>query len=229
MLVMSVASFTQGSGADTAHAGETEEQAGYGADLARHQFLGKYQDRRERRGQITPITTVSTPVQNRLAYGSIRMNGATPGSRPRSPACGRPYRRSTTQYSAGCHGKQEHEQMQLNRWRQLEFIDQVKREVAAEAGHVKISKKSHQQDADGTAFLRQRHVVVLPCRLALASRRLRLYQLPICHSTRIASKAAPENQAMLLWPCGITTQAASSGPIELPALPPTWKIDCARP
>ena len=37
------------------------------------------------------------------------------------------------------------------------------------------------------------------------------------------------NQAMLRWPCGSTMKAASSGPIADPALPPTWKSDCAKP
>lgn len=27
----------------------------------------------------------------------------------------------------------------------------------------------------------------------------------------------------------MTIKAASSGPLALPALPPTWKMDCARP
>ena len=30
-------------------------------------------------------------------------------------------------------------------------------------------------------------------------------------------------------PCGITTKAASSGPIEVPKLPPSWNSDCAKP
>ena len=34
---------------------------------------------------------------------------------------------------------------------------------------------------------------------------------------------------MLRWPCGITINAASSGPSDEPALPPTWNSDCARP
>ena len=43
------------------------------------------------------------------------------------------------------------------------------------------------------------------------------------------SSAAHENQATLVWPCGKTMKAASSGPAEEPRLPPTWKIDCASP
>ena len=42
-------------------------------------------------------------------------------------------------------------------------------------------------------------------------------------------RAASENQAMLPWPCGSTMKAASKGPMAWPALPPTWKIDCANP
>ena len=55
------------------------------------------------------------------------------------------------------------------------------------------------------------------------------YQMPTPASTIIASNAKSENTARLFWPCGSTTQAASSGPKAAPALPPTWKIDCARP
>jgi hypothetical protein len=56
-----------------------------------------------------------------------------------------------------------------------------------------------------------------------------LYQVPICHSTAMATSAASPNQAMAPCPCGMTTAAASSGPTALPVLPPTWKIDCASP
>ncbi len=56
-----------------------------------------------------------------------------------------------------------------------------------------------------------------------------MYQWPICVSTIIATSAAAENHAMLCWPCGMTTSAASSGPSAEPALPPTWNTDCASP
>ena len=66
--------------------------------------------------------------------------------------------------------------------------------------------------------------------LARAPLRCRvLYQVPICHSTAMATSAASPNQAMAPCPCGMTTAAASSGPTALPVLPPTWKIDCASP
>src|ERR1700709_2745777 len=48
-------------------------------------------------------------------------------------------------------------------------------------------------------------------------------------STTMASSAAAENHAMLRCPCGITTKAASKGPRELPALPPTWNTAGASP
>src|SRR6202035_1687222 len=56
-----------------------------------------------------------------------------------------------------------------------------------------------------------------------------LYQRPIRHRMTIARKAIEENQAMLGCPNGTTIMAASSGPIEVPALPPTWNTDCAKP
>ena len=34
---------------------------------------------------------------------------------------------------------------------------------------------------------------------------------------------------MLPWPRGTTMNAASSGPIAEPVLPPTWNSDCAKP
>ncbi len=34
---------------------------------------------------------------------------------------------------------------------------------------------------------------------------------------------------MLPWPRGMTMKAASSGPSDEPALPPTWNNDCASP
>ena len=46
---------------------------------------------------------------------------------------------------------------------------------------------------------------------------------------RTTLQAASVNQARLACPCGMMIQAASSGPIALPAFPPTWNIDCARP
>ena len=57
----------------------------------------------------------------------------------------------------------------------------------------------------------------------------RLYHAPTRISTTMASSAAAENHAMLRCPAGSTMNAASSGPIDDPALPPTWKSDCARP
>ena len=41
--------------------------------------------------------------------------------------------------------------------------------------------------------------------------------------------AAPENQAMLRWPCGSTMKAASSGPSDDPPVPPSVNSDCAKP
>src|ERR1700720_377032 len=56
-----------------------------------------------------------------------------------------------------------------------------------------------------------------------------LDQPPTRVSTTIASNAASENHATLPWPLGSTMNAASSGPVADPVLPPTWKIDCAAP
>ena len=58
---------------------------------------------------------------------------------------------------------------------------------------------------------------------------LRLYQRLTLASRKIASSAAAENQAMLPWPRGTTMNAASSGPIAEPVLPPTWNSDWAKP
>jgi hypothetical protein len=58
---------------------------------------------------------------------------------------------------------------------------------------------------------------------------VRRYHSPTWNSTNIATSAQAENQAIAPWPRGITTIAASSGPIAWPALPPTWNRDCARP
>ena len=57
----------------------------------------------------------------------------------------------------------------------------------------------------------------------------RRYHAPTLISTRIATSAASENHAMLRCPAGSTTNAASKGPIDDPALPPTWNSDCANP
>ena len=55
-------------GADSAHAeGETEKQAGDGADLVGHQVLRVDQDGGEGDARTRPITTVRTQVQNSVA------------------------------------------------------------------------------------------------------------------------------------------------------------------
>ena len=54
-------------------------------------------------------------------------------------------------------------------------------------------------------------------------------QVPTFQSSTIATSASTVNQAMLVWPNGSTTKAASSGPRADPVLPPTWKNDCAKP
>ena len=56
-----------------------------------------------------------------------------------------------------------------------------------------------------------------------------LYHTPTRVRTTMARRAASVNHASVAWPCGMMIQAASNGPIALPAFPPTWKIDCASP
>jgi hypothetical protein len=48
-------------------------------------------------------------------------------------------------------------------------------------------------------------------------------------SSAMARSAANANHAMLACPRGTTTNAASSGPMAKPELPPTWNNDCAKP
>src|SRR5258708_40292719 len=55
------------------------------------------------------------------------------------------------------------------------------------------------------------------------------YQRPIRHRMTIARNAIDENQAIDDWPNGTTISAASTGPIEVPKLPPSWNTDCAQP
>src|ERR1700719_2544485 len=45
----------------------------------------------------------------------------------------------------------------------------------------------------------------------------------------MATRATAENQLTLYCPLGTIINAARSGPSEVPALPPTWKIDWANP
>ena len=56
-----------------------------------------------------------------------------------------------------------------------------------------------------------------------------LYHCPIRHRMTIARNAIEENQAIEGWPNGTTINAASTGPIEVPKLPPSWNTDCAKP
>src|SRR5450631_586142 len=57
----------------------------------------------------------------------------------------------------------------------------------------------------------------------------RLYHAPTRIKISMATSASAENHAMLGCPAGSTMKAASRGPIDDPALPPTWNSDCARP
>ncbi len=70
-----------------------------------------------------------------------------------------------------------------------------------------------------------------PGRVAMTAgaRRECEYHRPTSPRTPIASSAAPANQETDWRPCGMMIQAASNGPIAAPPLPPTWKIDCAKP
>ena len=43
------------------------------------------------------------------------------------------------------------------------------------------------------------------------------------------SNASSANQATLPFPWETTMNAASNGPSELPAFPPSWNNDCAKP
>src|SRR4051794_10251707 len=87
--------------------------------------------------------------------------------------------------------------------------------------------------ATETAILRlekaARVAAGFPADAALRASSRARYQAPTRASTATQHSAAAENQAMLACPFGTTTRAASSGPIAEPALPPTWKSDCASP
>ena len=74
------------------------------------------------------------------------------------------------------------------------------------------------------------HGTAVPASLVISARMARawapepvcsLYQDPTRASTRIASSATAENQAMLRCPAGSTMYAASSGPSDDPEFPPT--------
>ncbi|MNE74965.1 hypothetical protein D3C80_1710830 [compost metagenome] len=47
--------------------------------------------------------------------------------------------------------------------------------------------------------------------------------------TSTAKIANRPNHTTLPWPKGMMIAAASNGPKAEPALPPTWKVDCASP
>src|SRR5450830_45286 len=65
--------------ANTTHAErETEEQTRHGADLPGISSCANTRIAEKADARIMPMMTVNTPVQNRLAYGSISVNGATP-------------------------------------------------------------------------------------------------------------------------------------------------------
>ena len=57
-------------------------------------------------------------------------------------------------------------------------------------------------------------------RVAAATARRR-DQVPILARISMPRRAAAQNQATLVWPCGMTMKAAISGPIACPELPPT--------
>ena len=67
------------------------------------------------------------------------------------------------------------------------------------------------------------------CRPRGAARCWARAQVPTFQSRTIATSASTENQATLGWPSGSTMKAASSGPIAVPVLPPTWNSDWAKP
>ncbi|MOA25937.1 hypothetical protein D3C78_1466930 [compost metagenome] len=56
-----------------------------------------------------------------------------------------------------------------------------------------------------------------------------MYQPRNIRVTPRKNSPARPNQATWVWPNGMTMAAASSGPRAEPVLPPTWKVDCARP
>src|SRR6187401_1655575 len=67
------------------------------------------------------------------------------------------------------------------------------------------------------------------CRARTSEGTWPLYQRPTRVRIAIAASAAAPNQAMLRCPFGTTMNAASSGPVDAPALPPTWNNDWANP
>src|SRR5450830_1730450 len=175
--------------ANTTHAErETEEQTRHGADLARHQFLREHQNCREGRRQ--------DHADDDGQYASPEQVGIWQHQRERRHTQDRypdhQFAADAVTDRAADHGadgdrKQEHEQMNLCiLHRQLEFADQIKREVARQAGHVKVlGKDQQQQDADRLDHLLARQLDItggLLLRLGLAGQLLAL--IPVTDLTQ---------------------------------------------
>ena len=141
------------------------------------------------------MITVSTPVQNRLAYGSSSVNGATPRIdtqitylRPIRSPIGPPIDRARRDR------REEHEQMDLRGLhRQMELVDQIEREVAGDAGQVEVLRE-HQQHQhahrEHDLVARQRRVTASAPR-AFFTAGCRLYQRPMLRRARRSRRAPP--------------------------------------
>ena len=145
---------------------QAEEYPGDHAHIARHQFLGKHHDGRECRGddKADDHAEYGGPEQVDVGQGQ----GERCGAEDREPddflAADLVADRAT---GKGAHGHRAEEQEQVHLragHRQLEFLDQVEREVTGEAGHVPVfGEHQHSQYHQGECHAAFGQTV---CRLA---------------------------------------------------------------
>ena len=184
----------------------------------------------------TPMTTVSTAVQNEVGVGQRQGEGQDAEDRhPDHRLAPDPVADRAADEGAGGDGGEEDEEQQLRvAHRDPELLDQEEGVEARQAREVEVLREDQQpEDADrrpspaAAAAASPRRRRARGCRRC--ARCCACAQVPTFQSSTIATSASTENQAMLDWPNGSTTQAASSGPRAEPVLPPTWNSDWAKP
>ena len=180
--------------------------------------------------RIRPIGTVSTAVQNRFTCGRTSVKGSTPRIETQITVLKpKPIADRSAAKRAGRDGAEEHEQVELRvGHRNLEAVDQVERVVAAEAHQIDVLRE-HQREQDGDRRCGPARAKGATPDAACGWLRIgaAMGEMPFVpaadeqSAVPLATITPIENQAMLAWPRGITMNAASSGPIAEPVLPPT--------
>ena len=176
--------------------------------------------------RIRPMNTVSTALAEQAGIGQRQRERQRAEDRePDDVFAAEAIAERSAEERAGRVGGEEDEEIELRRLgRDAELVDQIEDVIARQARDVELlreQQRDQHRERDHDAPRTPEHPDARSIAAAFLAAICGLYQTPIRHRITIARNAIEENQAIDGWPNGTTISAASTGPIDVPKLPPS--------